>query len=168
VRTPIFFLTCIFTAVLVVAEYVYATEIWAKNYLVSTNMKSPSPLSTSDRVIWLRVETLMKKVDFNLTPKGSNQTSYSEFLRIQANGALDVEILDDEIAQLTLEPGDLKPIAQIITAARLSSRSLSLGVRILADAPVWPIAMVFAEALKARATDIHIQHNTYSANPSPV
>ncbi len=97
-------------------------------------------------------------------PKGTNNASYSEFLRVQANGALDVDILDDEIARLALEPGNLKPIAQIIMSGRLSSRCLSLGVRILADAPVWPIALVFAEALKARATAIH--HNQSKFSPA--
>ena len=30
-------------------------------------------------------------------------------------------------------------------------KSIYLGIRILADVPVWPLAMVFAEALKSRA-----------------
>ncbi|KAH3662474.1 hypothetical protein OGAPHI_005726 [Ogataea philodendri] len=160
VRTPIFFLTCLFTAALLISEYLFTTEEWAINYLSSP--EKFNHLTTADRVLWLRTETIFKKVERNLLPKGSNNSSYSEFLRIQANGALDVDILDDEIARLALEPGDLRPIAQIMISARLSSRCLSLGVRILADAPVWPIALVFAEALKARATAIHHTQSRFS------
>lgn len=157
VRTPIFFLTCIFSAVLVIAEYLYVTEKWAQAYL---EQRSISSLSTTDRVAWLKTERILKKVENKLIPKGFNNSSYSEFLRLQANGALDVEILDDEIAQLTLEPNiDLKHTAEIISSARLSLRCLSLGVRILADAPVWPVALVFAEALKSRAIYISQSHS---------
>lgn len=153
IRTPIFFLTCLFTSTLLISEYLYVTEVWANNYL--TNKDKDANLTTADRVLWLRAEKIFKKIEKNLLPLGSNNHSYSEFLRLQANGALDVDILDDEIARLALEPGDLRPIAEIIISGRLSIRCLSLGVRILADAPVWPIALLFAEALKARAIHIH-------------
>lgn len=153
IRTPIFFLTCLFTSTLLISEYLYATELWAHKYIGDKTLINP--LTTSDRVLWMRAEKIFKKIEKNLLPLGSNNQSYSEFLRLQANGALDVEILDDEIAKLALGPGDLQPIAEIIISGRLSTRCLSLGVRILADAPVWPIALLFAEALKARATHIH-------------
>lgn len=163
IRTPIFFLTCLFTSTLLISEYLYVTEVWANNYL--SNKDKDANLTTADRVLWLRAEKIFKKIEKNLLPLGSNNHSYSEFLRIQANGALDVDILDDEIARLALEPGDLRPIAEIIISGRLSTRCLSLGVRILADAPVWPIALLFAEALKARA--IHIHDCTSSWSPGP-
>lgn len=155
VRTPIFFLTCLFTATLLVSEYLFITEVWAHKFLQTPDRYTN--LTTSDRVLWLRAETIFKKIEKNLLPSGSNNQSYSEYLRVSAKGALDVDILDDGIARLALEPGDLSPIAKIIRDGRLSSRCLSLGVRILADAPVWPFALVFAEALKARAIDIYEQ-----------
>ncbi|ODV95697.1 hypothetical protein PACTADRAFT_50381 [Pachysolen tannophilus NRRL Y-2460] len=177
IRTPIFFLTCIFASMLIISEYLYATELWAKNYLQihsngspisnsptftensnSSNINSSSlpTLNAIDRVLWLKTENLFKKVEKNLSPIGSNNFSYSEFLRAQAKGALDVDILDDKIAQLALQSdNNLKRSAEIIVSARLSSRALSLGVRILADAPVWPVALAFAEALKARAIFIN-------------
>ena len=160
IRTPIFFLTCLFTSTLLISEYLYTTEAWAHKYLNSNN--NNNNLTTSDRVLWLRAEKIFKKIEQNLLPLGSNNQSYSEFLRMQANGALDVDILDDEIARLALEPGDLKPIAQIIVSGKLSQRCLSLGVRILADAPVWPVALLFAEALKARAINIHQNTSLWS------
>lgn len=158
VRTPIFFLTCLFTATLLVSEYLFITEVWAHKFLQTPDRYTN--LTTADRVLWLRAETIFKKIEKNLLPSGANNQSYSEYLRVSANGALDVDILDDSIARMALEPGDLSPIAKIIRDGRLSSRCLSLGVRILADAPVWPFALVFAEALKARATDIYEQANS--------
>lgn len=153
IRTPIFVLTCLVTAITLMSEYLHSMEIWASKYEVDS--KSVQPLATADKVLWLRSENILKKVEKNLLPKGANNTSYSEMLRIQANGALDIDQLDDEIARLALNPENTDGIAQIVSKGRLSSRCLSLGVRILADAPVWPIALVFAEALKMRATTIN-------------
>ncbi|VEU23816.1 DEKNAAC105067 [Brettanomyces naardenensis] len=160
IRTPIFFLTCLFTATLMISEYLYNLEAWANRYL--ENNESPESLTTADRVLWLRAENVFKKVEKNLLPAGANNTSYSEFLRIQAKGALDADSLDDEIARLALDPDNLNHIAGILVSGRLSARCLSMGVRILADAPVWPIALVFAEALKARATAIHQHLSTFT------
>ena len=35
-----------------------------------------------------------------------------------------------------------------LTESKISMKSIYLGIRILADVPVWPLAMVFAEAFK--------------------
>ncbi|GMM27799.1 Rsf2 protein [Martiniozyma asiatica (nom. inval.)] len=168
VRTPIFFLTCLFTATLLLSEYLFSTEHWANNYLNSPPNQY-THLTTADRVLWLRAETIFKKIEKNLLPSGTNNQSYSEYLRVQANGALDVDIIDDEIARLALEPGDLRPIAEIIKNGKLSLRCLSLGVRILADAPVWPFALVLSEALKGRATYVYSQTQswTFATMPEP-
>lgn len=150
IRTPIFFLTCIFAAILVIGEYLYATEIWARKYLAvnsaspsvhssplnNFNLLTPPPtLNAIDRVLWLKIQTLMKKVETNLSQPGSDS----------------FENLNENISQLVLEPGiDLKHTAEIISMAKLSAKSLNVGVKILADAPVWPVALLFAELLKAR------------------
>ncbi|QPG72908.1 hypothetical protein FOA43_000211 [Brettanomyces nanus] len=160
IRTPIFFLTCLFTSTLLISEYLYTSEVWANRYM--ENEESHQYLATADRVLWLRAERVFKKVENSLLPSSANNTSYSEFLRIQAKGALDVDSLDDKIAMLALDPENVQHIAAIIISGRLSARCLSLGVRILADAPVWPIALVFAEALKARATAIHQHLSTFT------
>lgn len=160
VRTPVFFLTCIFTAVLLISQYLYTLEVWARNYLKSP--EGSGVVATADRVLWLRAESIFKKVEKNLLPAEANETSYAEFLRIQAKGALDVDRLDDEISKLALDPQNSAHIAEIISAGRLSARCLSLGVRTLADAPVWPVALVFAEALKSRATAIHEHLSTFT------
>lgn len=165
IRTPIFFLTCLFTSTLLISEYIYTIEVWANKYLGSP--EGSGGLATADRVLWLRAETILKKVESNLLPPGANHTSYAEFLRVQANGALDVEQLDDGISKLALDSQSLSHVAEIIATGRLSARCLSLGVRILADAPVWPIALVFAEALKARATAIHEHLSTFTPKSNP-
>ena len=165
IRTPIFFLTCLFTSTLLISEYLYTIEVWGNKYLESPNLSGG--LATADNVLWLRAETILKKVEGSLLPPGANHTSYAEFLRVQANGALDVDQLDDGISKLELDPQNLTHVAEIIAAGRLSARCLSLGVRILADAPVWPIALVFAEALKARATAIHEHLSTFTPKSNP-
>ncbi|SCU77928.1 LAFA_0A04016g1_1 [Lachancea sp. 'fantastica'] len=148
-RTPIFSITCIFTSILIIAEYLKRIETWAKKYhdLATTDL-----LKAVDRTLWLKSEQTLKKVEEHLLPKGYNKQSYAEFLRLQANGALDVEVLNDSLARKAMSPNTaLRETVDLILRARLSSRSLYLGVRILGDAPIWPIALLFAHALQSRA-----------------
>ncbi|ODQ82902.1 hypothetical protein BABINDRAFT_159395 [Babjeviella inositovora NRRL Y-12698] len=147
VRTPIFFLTCIFAAVLITAEYVYSVEQWAHAYLRAQSSLSLNPV---DRAAWLRAEKVLRGVEEMISR--NSRVSYSEYLRREAKGALDMGKLDDDLMALALDPDtDLTRLASTIASSRLSTRALSLGVRILGDAPVWPAAMLFAEGLKARA-----------------
>ncbi|CAR23052.1 Tda9p [Lachancea thermotolerans CBS 6340] len=149
IRTPIFSITCIFSSILIVAEYLKRVETWARCFRNSTTTEF---LKAVDRTLWLKSETILKKVEEHLLPKGYNTQSYAEFLRLQANGALDVEVLDDDLARKAMSPNtDIKETVEVILKARISSRSLYLGVRILGDAPIWPIALLFAHALQSRA-----------------
>lgn len=149
-RTPIFSITCMFSSILIVSEYMQRVEAWAQEFNLS-NPYSPM-INASDRLLWLKSEKVLKKIEQHLLPKGYNLQSYSEFLRVQAKGALDVEVLDNELAQKAVRPDTpMIETAAVITRARLSTRSLYLGVRILGDAPIWPIALLFAHVLQARA-----------------
>lgn len=156
IRTPIFSITCVFSAILTIAEFLKRMErkafIWKNNQLHQSSKSATSFMNYVDRTIWLKSEMILKKVETHLLPKGYNMKSYAEFLRLQANGALDVEVLDDELAKRAMDPNtDIRETMQVVQQARLSSRSLYLGVRILGDAPIWPIALLFAHALQARA-----------------
>ncbi|SCV01078.1 LAMI_0G09208g1_1 [Lachancea mirantina] len=148
-RTPIFSITCIFSSVLIIAEYLKRVEVWARDCRDGASDLSLKPV---DRTLWLKSEIILKKIEEHLLPKGYNMQSYAEFLRSQAKGALDVEVLDDKLATQAMSPDtDFYETVGVILRARLSSRSLYLGVRILGDAPIWPIALLFAQALQSRA-----------------
>lgn len=149
IRTPVFFITCIFTSLLIIAEFLHSVEVWARDY-----DEKPVYLNAVERTLWLRSEMVFKKIEKCLMLDDNNKT-YAEFLRKEAKGALDVESLPDEVAKRAVNPHtDIQETRNVIQNARLSSKGLYLGVRILADAPIWPIALLFAQALKARA--IHI------------
>ncbi|CEP63571.1 Tda9p LALA0_S08e05644g [Lachancea lanzarotensis] len=148
-RTPIFSITCIFTSILIIAEYLKRIEVWASNY---RHPATTDLLKAVDRTLWLKSEQILKKVEEHLLPKGYNKQSYAEFLRLQANGALDVKVLNDNLARKAMSPNTpLNETVELLLRAKLSSRSLYLGVRILGDAPIWPIALLFAHALQSRA-----------------
>lgn len=148
IRTPIFFIICMFTSLLIIAEFLLSVEKWAHNF----DEENPTTyLNAIERTLWLRSEMIFKKVESNLILNENNKT-YAEFLRLEAKGALDVKTLDDELAKRAMNPNtEIKETLQVIKDARLSSRGLYMGVRILADAPIWPIALLFAQALKSRA-----------------
>lgn len=150
IRTPISSITCILSSILIVSEHMRRVESWALKFDAS-DPQAPI-INASDRITWLKSEQVLKKVEQHLLPKGYNSQSYAEFLRSQANGALDVEVLDNDLAQQAMRPDTaVAKTQEVIKKARLSSRSLYLGVRILGDAPIWPIALLFAHALQARA-----------------
>ncbi|EDO16089.1 hypothetical protein Kpol_1001p1 [Vanderwaltozyma polyspora DSM 70294] len=174
-RTPIFALLSIFVSIFLISEQMKRIEDWA--IAVDNNCLTPSSLppvlKTSDRIAWLRCEKILKKVEMHLLPKGYNKETYAEFLRIQANGALDVDVLDDRLAENAMkQETSIDETVYVIKNARLSSRCLYLGVRILGDAPIWPIALLLAHALQSRAVykskhqndnnpvNIHDQFNT--------
>lgn len=150
IRTPIFSITCIFSSILIVSEHMRRVESWALEFDASD--PQARIINASDRFAWLKSEQVLKKVEQHLLPKGYNSQSYAEFLRSQAKGALDVDVLDNDSAQQAMKPDTpIERTQEVIKKARLSSRSLYLGVRILGDAPIWPIALLFAHALQARA-----------------
>lgn len=156
IRTPIFSITCIFSAILTIAEFLKRVERkafnWKHDQIQRDSDSTTAFMNYVDRTIWLKSEMILKKVETHLLPKGYNMQSYAEFLRLQANGALDVEVLDDELAKRAMDPNThILETLQVVQKARLSSRSLYLGVRILGDAPIWPIALLFAHALQSRA-----------------
>ncbi|CCH61529.1 hypothetical protein TBLA_0E04770 [Henningerozyma blattae CBS 6284] len=156
-RTPIFAITCIFISIFIISERMKYLEGGCVN-----NNNLNLDISISDKILWLQCEKIFKKVERHLLPKGYNKESYAEFLRIQAQGALDVEILNDEIAERVMKSNKvpINDMINVINKAKLSSRCLYLGVRILGDAPIWPIAVVFAQALQVRA--IYNRENHYN------
>ncbi|KAG2735471.1 hypothetical protein G9P44_001685 [Scheffersomyces stipitis] len=164
-RSPVFFVACLFVAILLVSTYLDFLE---------AKFEKGTKFNDRELVDWLSCETIMLKVEKVLSPV--LKSSYSEFLTKQAHGAFN-NIIDDKtvnnigdlIEKKEGVTGDIiatgdtkekidklesisKELAQEIKKINLSTKSLYLGIRILADAPIWPIAMGFAEALKNRAT----------------
>ncbi|ODV66647.1 hypothetical protein HYPBUDRAFT_110786 [Hyphopichia burtonii NRRL Y-1933] len=147
-RTPVFFVTCVFVSILIISKYLDSIENTDKD------------LTIFDKVYWLNCDEIFYKIETNLSPINESN-SYSDFLRRQSNGVFDSISSESfkESAKMikTLIESNTASSKAIVTAMknyRLATRSLYMGVRILADAPVWPLAMGFAEALKNRATYI--------------
>ncbi|CCE61710.1 hypothetical protein TPHA_0B00380 [Tetrapisispora phaffii CBS 4417] len=171
-RTPIFSVMSIFVSIFIIAEQMKRIEDWAftiTNEALTPN-SLPSMLKPSDRMMWLKCEQILKKIELYQLPKGYNKETYSEFLRTQANGALDVDVLNDKLAIYAMESStNIQETANVIKKASLSTRSLYLGVRILGDAPIWPIALLLAHALQSRAIYVRANyniHNSYMNNIS--
>ncbi|EAZ63169.2 Zinc Finger Protein C2H2-like protein [Scheffersomyces stipitis CBS 6054] len=139
-RSPVFFVACLFVAILLVSTYLDFLE---------AKFEKGTKFNDRELVDWLSCETIMLKVEKVLSPV--LKSSYSEFLTKQAHGAFN-NIIDDKTEKIDKLESISKELAQEIKKINLSTKSLYLGIRILADAPIWPIAMGFAEALKNRAT----------------
>lgn len=146
-RTPVFFVTCVFVSILIISKYLDLIE-------------NSSNITVFDKVFWINCDEVLQTIESILSPINESN-SYSELLRKQSKGVFDSISSDSfkengKVVKNLIEAKNTSPdlIISAMKKCKLSTRSLFLGVRILADAPVWPLAMGFAEALKNRA--IHI------------
>lgn len=188
-KTPIFFLTCTFTAILFLSEYLYAIETLANDVSNEISIASShnsdlnnknlqrkrNVLTAADTALFIRVSNILKKVSVTLAPDNDNpQTrTYAEFLKIQAKGALnfDSAAINDFQNGSAGDHDSFEKLFNFIRHSRLSSKCLYLGIRILADAPIWPAAVLFAEALQARAVSISnniLVNNNTKNTPSSI
>lgn len=146
-RTPIFTITCIFSSVLIISEYLKKVEEWALK-------PDKAPLDPSDKTLYFQATKTLKKIQTVLLPKSEDMKKYVEFMRLQNQRPLvSVDQFDNEnqLVKAISYDAPIEFTAATISSLNLSSRGLYLGVRILGDAPIWPIAMVFAHALQNRA-----------------
>ncbi|KAG0667797.1 hypothetical protein C6P45_005383 [Maudiozyma exigua] len=146
-KTPVFTITCIFTSVLLISEYLKHIEVWVTNNLNQSNMVE---LSKADKLLFFKAAKVMKKIQDVLLPMDHDKikSSYVEFLKQQADTF-------DHFEELWETPpssnDDLMETATLIQKLSLSSKALYLGVKILSDAPIWPISLLFAHAFQSRA-----------------
>ncbi|RKP29578.1 hypothetical protein METBISCDRAFT_18284 [Metschnikowia bicuspidata] len=143
VRTPVFFVTCIFVAVVVLSKVLHVIE------------NTDTPL-TSDHAFWVSCVKVLSCIERALSPK--EESSYLEFLREQSHGVFDYAWsaeLKQNVDRAVRDLNAGKASALVVRGCKLWIQLLSLGVRILADAPLWPLAMGFAEALKNMATQFN-------------
>lgn len=143
VRTPVFFVSCVFIAFVVLAKTLQVIEH-------TTN------LTVSDRAFWLRCEKVLRSIETMLSPNDESN-SYSEFLRQHSHGVFDYAWSPEfkqriQNAVMGLNSGRNEDAA--IRSSQLLMQALSLGIKTLADAPLWPLAMGFAEALKNMAVQM--------------
>lgn len=145
VRTPVYFVTCVFIAIMVLSKALLSLE-------------ESNALTTADKALWLNAEKVLARIETALSPANESHT-YSVLLRSQSQSSKLFDYaqssklkqnVDSVIS--TLKGGvSLKCIASV-KECKLLILSLCLGVRVLADAPLWPVALGFAEGLKHLST----------------
>lgn len=168
-RTPVFFLASMCAATFVFSVYMETIEEKARG---------PADLSYAEVIRWTDCHAVVLMLEQSLSPL--LKSLYLDFLTKESGAAfsnasdgdesLNMRSLieEKELVMMMLRRNEgnadlkkqrraridqlVKEIKGTITGKRLSVKSLYLGVRVLADAPVWPVAMGLAEALKRRAT----------------
>lgn len=166
-RTPVLFCVCLFVSSIIISTYLDFIE---KNC-------GHRDISNVELLNWFKCQELLSKVEKVLSP--SLKSSYSELLtrhvkdtplnerdvRNLKDLSIAREVCDDELSQgINIDANTEKclelnkKIRLEIIKVQLSMKTIQLGIRILADAPVWPVAMGFAEALKNRAIHLIDDH----------
>lgn len=147
VRTPVFFLSSVFISVMLISKTLDVIE-------------QSETISPCDRAFWTSSERVLLSIEATLSR--NEELSYSEFLRKQSKGLFDFATSTECKRQIEAVCGEIhqgEVSLERLKKCKLSTLALGLGVRILADAPLWPLAMGFAEALKNLAIKIN-EHQT--------
>ncbi|KAL6450891.1 TDA9 Probable transcription factor TDA9 [Candida maltosa Xu316] len=162
-RTPAFFCCAIFTSAILVATYLDHLEkdcasrditnqeldSWYECQELLANLETV--LSVSIRSTYsdnlTKDITKMKPINPETVKKVVELGGQRELCDIAIHQTKkDIEANKTKLASIN------KQLSQLIIDSHISIKAIYLGIRILADVPVWPLAMVFAEALKNRAT----------------
>lgn len=136
-RTPVFFVTCVFASIMIISCYLHCMEESKAEYF-----------TPSEKVLWMDCEKALHEA-LKVLPPVSDNRNYSDFLKKQSGGVSLKDI--HNVKELISSGSSESSIIASIKSTKLSSKCLYLGLHILADTSVWPLAMGFAEALKNRA-----------------
>ncbi|CCF56978.1 hypothetical protein KAFR_0B06810 [Kazachstania africana CBS 2517] len=138
VTIPILSVTCILSSILIIFEYLKILEEWTERYKKG---KINAALNVSDRILWLKIVKVLKKIETQFISNSSYHITSSES-----------DLIDDERAMEALKPEtDIAETVAVINTIKLSQRSLFLGIGILSATPVWTVSSLFAQALQSGA-----------------
>ena len=136
INTPIFFITCIFSSIVILSVYLQVLEYMATKVV----------LVESDKKFWMQTEMVLQKLENHLSTNKSQ---------------IDSTVHPVVKKPLAFSPEFLQKIAEddvqfnkMVVSTKLSAKCLYLGVRILGDAPVWPASLNFASGLFSRCQHI--------------
>lgn len=163
-RTPAFFCCGIFTSSILIATYLGNLErncttrdlsnMELKKWFECQKMLSKLETVLSVSIKSAHLESLIKEIK-------STSSVGDEVIKKLLQLSQEREVCDDEIYEgKNVESNKAKlvqinkQINQLVIDAHISINSIYLGIRILADVPVWPLAMVFADALKHRGMHV--------------
>ncbi|KAG7193241.1 uncharacterized protein KQ657_001003 [Scheffersomyces spartinae] len=139
-RTPVFFVSCLFIAQLIILTYVQFLE--RERMLV---------LQVGDLVNYGKCERILMAIKncLNNERTGQDLEILKEIHQLYDN------LLEgtDSVSNYTTNSNNknFNKWVKAFKRVNLGVKSLYLGVNILADAPVWPLSMTYAEGLKKRA-----------------
>ncbi|CCE72673.1 Piso0_000263 [Millerozyma farinosa CBS 7064] len=147
--TPAFFVTAICISSMLTSQYLY------------TNEEQPEfKASAFERSLWIKCYETLQNAE-SILPTNHEMNTYLEQLKRDATRYLE-PLITYNLQELRITASlskDEKVASESIKKARLSIKFLFLGIKILSDTPVWPLAIGFAEAIKHRIT--YITEGTY-------
>lgn len=139
-RTPVFFVSCLFIAQLIILTYVQFLE--RERFLV---------LQVGDLVNYGKCERILMDVKdcLNNERTGQDLEILKEIHQLYDNLLEGIDSVTNYTT--TSNNKNFNKWVKAFKRVNLGVKSLYLGVNILADAPVWPLSMTYAEGLKKRA-----------------
>ena len=128
--TPIFSVSCLVSSVLILSEYLHVMESQSQ---VSRDGTISGSLDITDKLLWIKLYHLMERIDIHLDQKG-----------VQIFSKLNLKIVD-------IENLPMSEIRKMIGTSTLSQNMLHIGIDMLGTCPVWPVGVLFAQALQVRS-----------------
>lgn len=143
ITTPIFFITCISSSIIILSVFLQVLEL---------TIRYKGELSDFEENVWIQARRILQTLENRLL---TTLNSDLKNLNLPDGIVPNLEQISiQELQNLKKSENKTKFKKQVIED-RLSLKCLYLGLRILLDAPIWPVCLSFGEVLNERGHYLH-------------
>ena len=143
ITTPIFFITCISSSIIILSVFLQVLEL---------TIRYKGELSDFEENVWIQARRILQTLENRLLTTLNSDLKNLKFPDGIVPNLEQISI--QELQNLKKSENKAKLKKQVIED-RLSLKCLYLGLRILLDAPIWPVCLSFGEVLNERGHYLH-------------
>ncbi|XBW38810.1 hypothetical protein QEN19_004402 [Hanseniaspora menglaensis] len=137
ISTPIFFITCISSSIIILSVFLQVLEL---------TYKHGGKLSDFEENVWIQSRRILQSLEKKLNSINVDLNR----LKLPNELIPPLESISIEELQSWKEDLEKKSLKKHVVEDKLSLKCLYLGLRILLDAPIWPVCLSFGEVLNER------------------
>ncbi|KAL6930206.1 hypothetical protein ACO0SA_001619 [Hanseniaspora valbyensis] len=142
ISTPIFFITCISSSIIILSVFLQVIEL---TYQYGGN------LTDFEENVWIQSRRILQSLEKRLNTINVDLNR----LNLPSEVITPLESLSIQQLQSWKQDPERKTLKKYVINDKLSLKCLYLGLRILLDAPIWPVCLSFGEVLNERGKYLH-------------
>ena len=143
ITTPIFFITCISSSIIILSVFLQVLEL---------TIKYKGELSDFEENVWIQSRRILQTLENRLL---NTLNVDLQKLKLPDEIVPNLEQISIQDLQNLKKPENKDKFKKKVIEDRLSLKCLYLGLRILLDAPIWPVCLSFGEVLNERGHYLH-------------